>query len=62
MNKTLKIAVSILCLAALMLSLGGCKIVLGVRKVPVVKYVEKSTLEMDTLGTGLGAAGAQQVE
>ena len=43
MNKILKIAVSILCLVALTLSLGGCKIVLAVRQVPVVKYVEKST-------------------
>ena len=62
MNKMMKIAVCILCVVSMVLGLGGCQIVVGIRKVAVTKYVEKSTLEMDTLGTGLGAAGAQQVE
>lgn len=62
MKRLIKIALSILCLLAMLLTMTGCKIVLGVRKVPVIKYVDQMTLEMESLGTGLGAAGAQQVE
>lgn len=63
MNKMMKIAVCILCVVSMVLGLGGCQIVMGVRKVAVTKYVEKSTLsDEEALGTGLGAAGAQQVE
>ena len=49
----------ILCVLAMLLSMTGCKIVLGVRQVPVTKLVEKSSLNTTILGTGLGAAGAQ---
>lgn len=63
MNKMMKIAVCILCVVSMVLGLGGCQIVLGIRKVAVTKYVEKSTLsDEEALGTGLGAAGARQVE
>ena len=62
MNKILKCVISILCLMAMLVSFSGCRIVLGVRKVPITVEVPKSSLETDTLGTGLGSAGAQQVE
>ncbi len=62
MKKAFRIIISILCLSAVLLSMSGCRIVLGVRKVPVTVQVPKSSLEVDTLGTGLGSAGAQQVE
>ena len=63
MKKIFKISISILSICAMLLGLAGCKIVLAVRQVAVTKYVEKSTLsDEEALGTGLGAAGAQQVE
>ena len=62
MKKIIKISVSILCLCALLLSMSGCRIVLGVRKVPVTIQVPKSSIDTAMLGTGLGSAGAQQVE
>lgn len=62
MKKITRSILCILCLLSVMLSMTGCKIVLGVRQVPVTKLVEKGSMETDTLGTGLGSAGAQQVE
>lgn len=62
MNKKLKILTSILCLAALLLSLTGCRIVIGVREKEVVHLVEKGEIKTDGLGTALGAAGANAVE
>lgn len=62
MKKLFKTAISVLCAAAMLLGLSGCQIVLGVRQVPVTKLVEKTSLNTEILGTGLGSAGAQQVE
>ena len=62
MNRIVKIGMSILCLSALLLGLTGCRIVLGVRQVPVTRWEEKSDVTLEGIGTGLGAAGANPVE
>lgn len=62
MNRIVKIGMSILCLSALLLGLAGCRIVLGVRQVPVTRWEEKSNVTLEGIGTGLGAAGANPVE
>lgn len=62
MKKIVKIAVSILCAVSMLLGMTGCQIVLGVRQVPVKKLVAKSSLNTTALGTGLGSAGANEVE
>lgn len=62
MKQIMKIAVSILCIASLLLGMTGCQIVLGVRQVPVKKLVAKSSLNTTVLGAGLGSAGANEVE
>ena len=61
MKKIIRILVSILCVASVMLSITGCRIVLGIRKVPVTRVVEKK-VNSTALGKGLGSAGAQEVE
>ena len=62
MNRIVKIGMSILCLSALLLGLTGCRIVLGVRQVPVTRWEEKSDMTLEGIGTGLGATGANPVE
>lgn len=62
MNKIFKALICVLCLAGVLLSMTGCRIVLGVRQKEVIKLVEKSSVSSSTLGTGLGSAGAQEVE
>lgn len=62
MKKLLRIGMSILCIASILFCMAGCRIVLGVRQVPVTTWVEKSTITAESIGTGLGAEGAQQVE
>ena len=62
MKKIVKTILCVLCLAAILLSMTGCRIVLAVREKEVVKLVEKSSLSTATLGTGLGSEGAQEVE
>lgn len=62
MKRIYKRIICVLCAAAMLLGTTGCQIVLGVRQVPVTRLVEKSSLNTDTLGSGLGSAGARQVE
>lgn len=62
MKVIMKRIISVLCLAAIVLSMAGCgRIVLGVRKVPVTRMVEKNP-NSTALGVGLGSAGANEVE
>lgn len=62
MKKIMKIVTSVLCLVAMLLSLTGCRIVIGVRQKEVVRLVEKNSISTDGIGTSLGAAGANVVE
>ena len=62
MKKVWKMIISVLCLISILLGMTGCRIVLGVRKVPVTRLVEKTAISMDGIGTGLGSAGANAVE
>ena len=62
MKKIFKNIIVVLCLAAMLLSLTGCRIVIGVREKEVVKLVEKGSVVTNGIGTGLGATGAQTLE